>query len=160
MSIISPVLIVSFFLVTACTDSSPTYSYITEQDITEIMDNVEEALLNKDVEEVVKYMSPSVEIFVTRDTLMGPRTEKWSREKYRAETATALSMVSHYEYRRENETISINDDMQSAVVETDVIEVMDLFGNRISTTTSERVVMEIIDGHLLVTRMDATVKGI
>jgi hypothetical protein len=124
------------------------------------MDNVEEALLNKDIEEVVKYMSPSVEIFVTRDTPLGPQTEQWTREKYRAETATALSMVSNYEYRRENEAISISDDMQSAVVETDVIEVMELFGNRLKTTTNESVVIEIIDGDLLVTRMDATVEGI
>ena len=67
-------------------------------------------------------------------------------------------MVSNYEYSRENEYITIDDDMQSAVVETDVIESMDLLGTRIKTKTYERVVMEIIDGALLVTRMEAEIK--
>ncbi len=58
-----------------------------------------------------------------------------------------------------NEVVRISDDIQSAVVETDVIEVMELFGNRMKTSTHETVVMEIIDGDLLVTKMDAKVKG-
>jgi hypothetical protein len=146
--------------IAGCTDTSRTYSHITEQDILEIMDNVEEALLNKEIDEMIKYMSPSVEIIISRDTPVGPRTERWTRDKYKAETETALSMVSNYEYRRENQVVKISDDMQSAVVETDVIESMDLLGNRIKTSTHERVVMEIIDGELLVTKMDAKVKGI
>ena len=145
--------------ISGCTDTSRTYSDITEQDIREIMDNVEEALLNKDIDGVIKYMSPSVEINISRDTPVGPRTERWTRDKYKAETETALSMVSNYEYRRENQVVKISDDMQSAVVETDVIEVMELFGNRMKTSTHETVVMEIIDGDLLVTKMDAKVKG-
>ena len=159
--LISTVLIIALYLnVAGCTDTSRTYSHITEQDILEIMDNVEVSLLNKDIDEVTKYMSPSVEINISRDTPVGPRTERWTRDKYKAETETALSMVSNYEYRRENEVVKISDDMKSAVVETDIIEVMELFGNRIKTTTHERVVMEIIDGNLLVTRMDAKIKGI
>ena len=144
--------------ISGCTDTSRTYSHITDQDIQEIMDNVETALLNNDIDEVISYMSPSVEINISRDTPVGPRTERWTRDKYKAETETALSMVSNYEYRRENEVVRISDDMQSAVVETDVIEAMELFGNRIKTTTHERVVMEIVDGNLLVTKMDAKVK--
>jgi len=144
--------------ISGCTDTSRTYSHITDQDIQEIMDNVETALLNNDIDEVISYMSPSVEINISRDTPVGPRTERWTRDKYKAETETALSMVSNYEYRRENEVVRISDDMQSAVVETDVIEAMELLGNRIKTTTHERVVMEIVDGNLLVTKMDAKVK--
>ena len=152
--------IFAFYLnIAGCTDDSRTYSYITEQDIQEIMDNVEEALINNEIDEVIKYMSPSVEINISRDTPLGPRTERWTRDKYMAETETALDMVSNYEYRRDNEVIRISDDMLSAVVETDIIESMNIFGNRIKTTTHERVVMEIIDGNLLVTKMDAEVKG-
>ena len=157
--LISIILIFVLYLsISGCTDTSRTYSHITEQDIQEIMDNVEEALLNEDIDEVIEYMSPSVEINISRDTPVGPRTERWTRDKYKAETETALSMVSNYEYRRENEVVRISDDMQSAVVETDVIEAMELFGNRIKTTTHERVVMEIVDRNLLVTKMDVKVK--
>jgi hypothetical protein len=152
--------IFAFYLnIAGCTDDSRTYSHITEQDIQEIMDNVEEALINNEIDEVIKYMSPSVEINISRDTPLGPRTERWTRDKYMAETETALDMVSNYEYRRDNEVIRISDDMLSAVVETDIFESMNIFGNRIKTTTHELVVMEIIDGNLLVTKMDAEVKG-
>ena len=151
--------IFAFYLnIAGCTDDSRTYSYITEQDIQEIMDNVEEALINNEIDGVIKYMSPSVEINISRDTPLGPQTERWTRDKYMAETETALDMVSNYEYRRENEVIRISDDMLSAVVETDIFESMNIFGNRIKTTTHELVVMEIIDGNLLVTKMDAEVK--
>ncbi len=157
--LISTVFILALYLnIAGCTDTTRTYSHITEQDILEIMDNVEEALLNKDIDEVISYMSPSVEIIISRDTPVGPRTERWSRDKYKAETETALSMVSNYEYRRENQVVRISEDMQSAVVETDVFESMDIFGNRVKTSTHESVVMEIIDGNLLVTKMDANVK--
>ncbi len=100
--LISTIFIFVLFLnISGCTDTSRTYSHITEQDILEIMDNVEEALLNKDIDEMIKYMSPSVEINISKDTPAGPRTERWTRDKYMAETATALSLVSNYEYRRE-----------------------------------------------------------
>jgi CTP:phosphocholine cytidylyltransferase-like protein len=79
-----------------------------------------------------------------------------SREEYQKETLKGWSMTSDNEYSRENEEIiKISDDGQVAVVETDVIESYVMQGRTIHTTTHERVTLQIIDGEILVTRIDA-----
>jgi hypothetical protein len=66
-------------------------------------------------------------------------------------------MTTNYEYRCENdEIIKISDDGQTAVVETDVIESYLLQGEPIYTRTHERVTLQVVDGEILVTRIDAS----
>ena len=139
----------------ACKESSKTYMYITEDDIWEIMDEVEVATLNKEIDGVIKHLAPSVVIRVTTDTPIGPQTVLMSREQYHDETLKGWSTTSHHEYRRENEEIKISDDGQIAVVETDIIERQVVQGQTMNTTTHERVTLEIVGGEILVTRIDA-----
>lgn len=138
----------------ACKKSSP--MYITEGDIWEIMDEVEIATLDKDINGVIKHLAPSVVIRVTTNTPLGPQKVQMTREEYKAETLKGWAMTSNNEYRFENEEIKISDDGQIAVVETDVIERYVLQGQTINTTTHERVTLEVVDGEILVTRIDAT----
>jgi ketosteroid isomerase-like protein len=146
-------------LIVACTDLSTTHTYITENDIREIMNKVKTATLNKDIDSVVKYMAPSVVIDITVETVFGPQKHRWSREQYRDETKKVFSMTSHYEYKCENEKITISDDRKSAVVETDVVEVMVIQGRRNQTMTHEKTTLEIVDGKLLVTKLEGTVRN-
>jgi len=139
----------------ACEESSTKYTYITEDDIWNIMDEVEDATLDKDIDGVMKHLSPSVVINVTVSSPYGPQKVPMSREKYRKETLKGWSMTSQYEYRHENEEIKISDDGQIAVVEADIIESYVLQGKTINTTTHERVTLEVVDGEILVTRIAA-----
>ncbi|OGW36558.1 MAG: hypothetical protein A2Y97_03350 [Nitrospirae bacterium RBG_13_39_12] len=152
-------LIITLAVISACTESSDTCTYITETDIKNIMNEVETATLNKDIDSVVKYMAPSVVIDITVQTPFGPQRHRWSREQYKTETKKVLSMTSHYEYKCENEKITISDDRQSAVVETDVVEVMVIQGQRNETTTHEKTTLEIVDGKILVTKIEGNIRN-
>jgi hypothetical protein len=153
--IVSLAIISVFFCMFACKDSSKTYTYITEDDIWHIMDEVEIATLDKDIDGIMKHLAPSVVIRVTVETPYGPQRVKRSREEYKQETLNMWLMISHHEYRRENEELKISDDGQVAVVETDIIERHVVHGQTVDTTTYERVTLEIIDGQILVTKIDA-----
>ena len=139
----------------ACKESSKTY--ITEDDIWNIMDEVEVATLNQDIDGVMKYLAPSVVIHVTVSSPYGPQKVPMSREQYQKETLKGWSMMSGYDYRRENDEImKISDDGQVAVVEMDVIESYVLKGEPLYTRTHERVTLQVVDGEILVTRIDAS----
>ena len=156
--IVSLAMISVFFCMLACKDSSKT-SYITADDIWQIMDEVEAATLDRDIDGVMKYLAPSVEIRVTMGTSFGPQRVKRTREQYKAETLNLWSIMTHHEYRRENVEIKISDDGQVAVVEADIIERHVVHGQTIDTTTHERVTLEIIDGHILATKIDAFMRS-
>ena len=138
----------------ACKKSSTTY--ITEDDIWNIMDEVKIATLDKDIEGVMKHLAPSVVINVYLSSPYGPQKKPMSREEYQKETLKGWSMTTDNEYRRENEEIiKISDDGQTAVVETDVIESYVMGGRTIHTSTHERVTLQVVDREILVTRINA-----
>ena len=140
----------------ACKESST--PYITKDDIWNIMDEVEAATLNQDIDGVMKYLAPYVVIHVTVSSPYGPQKVPMSREQYQKETLKGWSMMSDYDYRRENDEIKLSDDGQTAVVETDVIESYVLKGEPLYTRTHERVTLQIVDGEILVTRIDASMR--
>jgi len=120
------------------------------------MDDVEGATLDKDIDGVMKHMSPSVVINVIMYTPLGPQKTQRSREQYKKETLNLWSQMTYYDYRRENDEMKkISDDGQVAVVETDVIESYVVQGKAINTKIHERVTLEVVDGEILVTRIDA-----
>jgi hypothetical protein len=155
--VVSLLLLSVFFCMLSCKDSSKT-SYITEDDIWQIMDEVEVATLDRDIDGIVKHLAPFVVIRVTAETPFGPQRVKRTREQYKADTLKLWSIMSHHEYRRENEEIKISDDGQVAVVEGDIIERHVVQGQTMDTKTHERVTFEIIDGHILVTKIDASIR--
>jgi ketosteroid isomerase-like protein len=155
--VVSLLLMPVFFCMLACKDSSKT-SYITEDDIWHIMDEVEGATLDRDIDGIVRHLAPSVVIRVTAETPFGPQRVKKTREQYKADTLKLWSIMSHHEYRRENEEIKISDDGQVAIVEGDIIERHVVQGQTMDTTTHERVTLEIIDGNILVTKIDASIR--
>jgi hypothetical protein len=128
---------------------------ITEDDIWNIMDEVEDATVEENIEGVMKYLAPSVVINVTTSSPYGPQKVPMSREKYRRETLKGWKLTSDNVYRRENEKIKLSDDGQTAVVETDVIESYVFQGRMVNTTTHERITLQVVDGEILVTRIDA-----
>ena len=120
------------------------------------MDEVERATLDKDIDGVMKHLAPSVVINVIMYTPLGPQKKQMSREQYKKETLNLWSQMTYYDYSCENDEIKkISDDGQVAVVETDVIETYEVQGKAINTKTHERITLQIVDGEILVTRIDA-----
>lgn len=151
-----PVVIILITLLLGCaTTKTKTYTFINEDDVLEIMNEVEVATLDKDIEGVIKYIHPYAKIRVTIVNKSEPETIWMSREQYKNSTVEGWSMTSRYEYSHENDQITISEDKQNAVVETDVIESYVCQGQSVNTKTHERITLEIIDGKILVTEIEA-----
>lgn len=148
-------------LISGCKNSSPQYTAITENDVITVMNEVEKATITKDLDGVINRLAPFVVINVTmmgpEDPTFMPQQIQMTRDQYKEELKKVFSKLTLHEYKRENDKITISDDKQSAITETDVIEVMVIDGKETRTTTHERAVLEIIDGKLVVTHLDAVI---
>ena len=146
--------------INGCKDSSPQYTSITESDVLAIMNEVERATLAKDPDGVMKYLAPFVVINLSTESpelTFLPQRVQMSRDQYKEELKKTFSKLTRHEYRRENDMITVSDNKRSALVETDLIEVIVMDGRETKTTTHEKTVMEIIDGKILVTQIDAMI---
>lgn len=142
----------------SCKKAPVALQVITEDDIREMIYDVEAANRNRDIEGIMRYLSPDVEITITLDTLFGPQKMQWTRTKYKIETKNAWANASSYTYKRQNDHIAVSDDGQSAHVETDIFEVITIQGKTIKQKTRENIDIEIIGGRLLVTKLEAIIK--
>jgi hypothetical protein len=156
--IILVALIIAIAAFTACKNSTPGLTIIGEEDIVRVMNEVETATREKDIEGVIRHMAPFVVITISMDSPFSMEKVQMTRDQYKAELQKVFSRASRHEYRRENETIAIRKDGKNAVVETDVIELVVMDGLEHRTTTHEKAVMEISDGKIAVTALDAVVR--
>lgn len=130
---------------------------ITERDIKAVLDEVENATVNRDVEGIVKYLAPFVVISLSMQTPDGLKSVQFSRDAYRKELEKNYLQTVKHEYRRENTVIKIRDDGKEAAVEADIRERVVLRDKEIRTITRERAVLEIIEGKIMVTVLDGFV---
>lgn len=137
--------------------SRPSATFITESEVRSIMDSVEAATLEKDIDGVVEHMARDVIINVTVDTPFGPQRQRLTREEFREQTRKGWAMAGQYDYRREKEGISIAEDGLTATVRTDIRETMTIQGRRVRTTTRETATLAVVDGRILVTALEAVV---
>jgi hypothetical protein len=140
--------------VISCTKS---VSEISEEDVRKISNEIQTSAINKDIEGTMKFFAPNIIINVTADTPFGPQRMRLSPEEYEAETKRGWAVASEYEYRRENEKIMISEDRRSATAEMDVVESMVIEGRKFRSKTHETVTLEIVDGKILVTVLEAVV---
>jgi hypothetical protein len=143
-----------------CKESRPGFTEITETDVLAIMHEVQKATLAKDLDGVIKHLAPFVVINVTMptdDVPLMPQRAQMTRDQYAAELKNVFANLTYHEYRRENDKITIREDRRSAQTETDVIEAIIIGGQEIRTTTHQTSVLEIIEGKILVTSIDAVI---
>ena len=144
-----------------CKNPSPQYTAITESDVLAVMNEVEKATLAKDLDGVINHLAPFVVINVSAvdstEMTFIPQKIQMTRDQYKEELKKAFSKLTRHEYKRQNDKITISEDKRSAITETDVIEAMVMDGKEMTSTTHEKTVLEIIDGKLLVTHLDALI---
>jgi hypothetical protein len=150
----------SIICLCGCEKSSPQYTAITENDVVTIMNEVERATLAKDLDGIMKYLAPFVVINVSMEspesTFLTQKVQL-SKDQYKEELKKTFSKLTRHEYRRENDIITVSNDKRRALVEMDIMEVIVIGGKEMKTTTHEKTVMEIINGTILVTQIDAMV---
>ncbi|MFZ5906337.1 MAG: hypothetical protein ACOYVJ_02865 [Nitrospirota bacterium] len=150
----------SFFLLHACRDSSSNHTTITENDIRTMMQEVEAATLGKDLDGIMKHLAPFVVITVSMETPYGLQRIQMTRDQYREELKKTFAGLSHYEYEHDNDQITVAPDGRTAITETVVTEVLVVDGQESRTTTREKVYLEIVDGEILVSRIDGTIRAL
>lgn len=149
-----------FFVLQFIACKGPAYSIITESDVQAIMKEVGIANLNKDIIAIEKHMAPFVVINIEMETPAGLSRIQMSRDQYISELKKVFSGTTQYDYKQENTIIRIRDDGKTATVETDVFEHIVLNGIEGRTITHEIAVLEIVNGHIVVTILDASIKKI
>jgi hypothetical protein len=152
--------IVASVCVLSCKKSNPALTAITEKDVKAIIHDVEQATKNKDIDGVIRHLAPFVVITVSGtspDIPFSMNSIQLSRDQYKEELRKLFTKASRHDYRHENETITIREDGKAATVESDLIEYIVMGSKEIRSTTREKAVMEIIDGEIMVTVLDAVV---
>jgi hypothetical protein len=146
--------------ISGCKETSRQYSEITENDVLAMMDEVGKATLTKDLDGVIKHMAPFVVINITmasdNSTFM-PQRVQISRDQYAEELRNFFAKRSYHDYRIENAEITISEHRRSAMTEADIFEVTVMDEKETRTTTHQKSVLEIIDGKILVTSIDAVI---
>jgi len=146
--------------ISGCKESSRHYAEIAENDVMSMMNEVEKATLAKDLNGVIKHMAPFVVINITmasdNSTLMQQRVQI-SRDQYEDELRKFFAKRSYHDYRIENAAITISEHRRSAIAEADILETIVMDEKETRTTTHQKSVLEIIDGKILVTSIDAII---
>ncbi len=144
-------------LLSACSGSSKVTT-ITENDVREIMQDVEKASSNRDIDRVAKYLAPSVVITIEEQTPAGPMRMQMNRDQYISTLREVFSKTSEYEYRQENAVITIGSTGRTATVEADIFEHIVFQGVEKKTMTREKAQLELIDGKILLTSLEGSVR--
>ena len=121
-----------------------------------MMRDVEDANIKKDVNRVINHMSPDVVINLTMKSAFGMQNIRLTRDEYKSQLEKGWASATYYEYHVANKKITISQDGKSAFTEADVTEVLEAQGKRTETSSHQKTFLEIIDGKILVTRLDAT----
>lgn len=150
-------ILLTVFLLAGCsgTVSSPR---ITETDVKALLDDVEKATLNRDVDGVVRHLAPFVVITLIMNTPEKQGIVQLTRDQYRSELEKAHALIVQHEYRRDHSVITVRDDGREATAEAEVRERIVLRDREMRTITRERAVLEIIDGKLMVTVLEGLVR--
>jgi ketosteroid isomerase-like protein len=129
---------------------------ITEEDIKWMMRDVEDANKKKDVNRVINHMAPDIVINLTMKSAFGMQNIRFTRDEYKAHIEEGWAKATLYEYHVTNKKLTISEDGRSAFTESDVTEVLEVQGKRAESSSHQKTFLEIVDGKILVTRLDAT----
>jgi ketosteroid isomerase-like protein len=146
-------LIALCFLSSGCAKKEK--GFITEQQVNALMEEIERAANNKDVDAIIALMSKDVQLKITVEGFGPPQTMTLDREQYRTQSKQSLGMTDVYNYRRGETVINVEPDGQSAVVVADVYETTTLGKQTIGTVSRETSILGLEDGKLVITRGEA-----
>ncbi len=154
--VVSGYILICIVLVFATSSCKSSAKVITEEDIKWMMRDVEDANMKRDVNRVINHMAPDVIINLTMKSAFGMQNVRLTRDEYKAQLEKGWASATYYEYRVTNKKLTISEDGKSAFTESDVNEVLEVQGKRAETSSHQKTFLEIVDGKILVTRLDAT----
>jgi SnoaL-like domain len=152
-------------LTTACAKRE---TVITEQKINAILEEIDAAARNRDIDAIVKHFSKKARITVniksspaavkTRGSVPVNMNLSFTRDEYRDYYKQSISQIDTFDYSRKNTIIKINPDGQMAVVGDEVFETAKVREETVSSITEETAVFEIEDGQIVITSLQGTLR--
>ena len=144
------------FLSSAC--SSKPQGFITEQQVTAFLQEMDKAARNKDVDTLVGALSKDVKFKVTVEGFGPTQTLTFNRDQYRDYSKQAFGVVRDYDYRRGETVIKVEPDGQSAYVADETFETTTVGGQVIRTVARGTATLKLEDGKLVIWRSEAATR--
>ena len=127
---------------------------IDENTVEDIMAGIEQAILDKDVNGIARYLSDDVSITVTFSIGDQDQVAKLTKAEYVSALRETWAAYQNYVYEKTNVVIDIVNGSK-AVVKSDVSESMTIHNQTISANSREEATVEMINGKPLFTRIVA-----
>ena len=127
---------------------------IDENTVEDIMAGIEQAIVDKDVNGIARYLSDDVSITVTFSIGDQDQVAKLTKAEYVSALRETWAAYQNYVYEKTNVAIDIVNGSK-AVVKSDVSESMTIHNQTISANSREEATVEMINGKPLFTRIVA-----
>ncbi len=128
---------------------------LSKETVQALISKSDQAISKKDIAALASLISETAKISLSMPTASGRQVTNLSKAGYINSLRQIWPLASNYNYRRENLNISLENG--KAIVSADVAESMVLHGQYMSSTSSETVTIELVDGKPLITRMEGEV---
>ncbi|WP_062267401.1 hypothetical protein [Endozoicomonas arenosclerae] len=143
-----------FFILLSFTYSSIASSLLSEQNVRQFVQQVDDAVKAKNIDEFSKHLSSDVEITMS-DPLFGSSEElTLNKEEYISLVRKGLASAKNYIYRRKSLDVTINND--KAYISGKVFESFLFYTAFVSANTLEEATIEMKDGKLAITKVTGT----
>lgn len=141
-----------FFALVAC--SSPK---LTEPAIATMLSDMTESIAKRDADALVSHFTPDATITVVMPPAAGG-TMQLSVAQYKRLLVDAWKAATNHSYEVSDVTIELSPDGASARVTDTVRETLSMFGQRLTTTSSEQIDVILRDGKPRIISLTATVQ--
>ena len=153
-----------FLLLAIClfgfTGCSSEQNKITEPEVLDLMNKIEAAAKNKDVDAVVANISEKAQIKLTMTASGQTQTFTLNRDQYRDFSKKALAAASNYTYSRQNTQVQISPDGKTAVVTDEVTESATVNGQVSRSVATETATVGRENGKLVIQYLEANGKQV
>lgn len=128
---------------------------ITESEVKDVLNKIELAAKNKDVDSIVANMSAKVTIKATITASGQTQTLMFNREQYRDFLKQAFAVGSDYTYSRQKTQVKVAPDGKSATVTDEVSESITVNGQVIRSVGTEAASFIRENGKLVISYLEA-----
>ncbi len=123
---------------------------ITEKDIKQITDKIDQVVVTKDLAVLKQYLHPSAEIIVDMDPAPNTGQQQITYEQYMQVMQMGLQAIEKADVKTEILSLTINDEKTEAMVEQETTATMFVMGQTIKDVSRAKVKYGIINGQIKV----------
>lgn len=133
------------------TIAAPKESKITEEQVSQILTQIAQALNNRNSQQLMKFLAPKYFEEVTVITPEGPQTFRTNRDEYPQQIEEAKKQMQEYKVSYSNLETKISSQGKKAEINVMITEEFTMKGQKFKGTSSNTTNFELIAGQILAT---------